>query len=98
MLYGPYRYTREVIEFNAPDAPGVYLTSSVRDLRGDVYVGQSINIRRRLLKHVGSGQKCINLHSRWFSFEIAEGGEIAREEHESRFTNMYDPICDASSR
>lgn len=94
----PRRFTRVDIEALNPGQPGVYgliqrgLYSSTW-----IYIGQSKDIRERLLEHLNGDNECINRN--WpthFVGELVEGGVKARRKRERELIDEYGPICNVA--
>ncbi len=90
----PSVFTRDGIEALSPNQPGVYGL-----YRGDrwVYVGQSEDVRRRLLEHLGGDNSCIT--GSWpshFVAELVHGGHAAREARERVLINECQPLCNVA--
>lgn len=89
------RFCESAIEDTVPDAPGVY---GIADGQGDIiYVGQSDDLRRRLLQHVRrQSDQAICIFSNApcdCVYRLVPGGDTARKAEEDALINEYDPPC-----
>lgn len=73
-----YWFNEQSINANAPAASGVY---ALYDSQKWVYIGESNNIRRRLLEHYNEAGTCIKRQQpSSFSFELAaDGVRVSRQ-------------------
>lgn len=87
--YLNYKWHRESIISNAPEASGVYgLYNAVW-----VYVGEADNIRSRLLKHLAGDNPFINHYGpSGFAFELVS--RQARRRRHQELARQAEPICD----
>ena len=101
-----HSYDRDTILMTAPEAPGVYTISSMiefvdREVFIMLYVGESGDIRRRLLQHWSGSEKtkCLRkYHASHFRFEIITdqwGRENmqARLDRQNLLVELFIPIC-----
>jgi predicted GIY-YIG superfamily endonuclease len=84
------------IEDNAPAAPGVYVLCDPSGYY--LYVGQTDNIRTRLLEHLNDPRDCSKAHgATLFAFEL-HTDEDARIERRSQLVDAYAPVCNQMGR
>ena len=84
-----YVFTESSVRTSAPDRSGVY---ALYNSQTWIYIGESGNVRERLLQHLGGDNECI---SRWnpptFSYELVSADQrVARQNHLIRELN---PAC-----
>jgi hypothetical protein len=86
--YSKYRLERESIVLHAPEASGVYgLFNALW-----IYVGESDNIRARLLEHLAGDNPCINRHQpSGFAFELISAKDRGRRWRE--LIDELEPLC-----
>jgi GIY-YIG catalytic domain len=83
-------YGRESIAVHAPSAPGVYALWN-KDCW--IYVGESSDVQRRLLEHLGARTECISrARPTAFGFELLDD-PIARIARQSALIRDLMPIC-----
>ena len=94
-------YTRDNINSLVPKSPGVYAFKRTYSAGGErdevwIYVGQSANIRERLLTHfngVSNASSCIGrYYPDYFGYSIMVD-RIWRLEEEKSLIELYRPLC-----
>lgn len=84
-----YRFTQSSITLNAPEKSGVY---ALYDSKRWFYIGESNNIRRRLLEHYSGDNACINrLKPTSFSFELVPAN--TRVQRQNQLIRELKPAC-----
>src|SRR5262245_51497801 len=77
---GGFLFNRQSVVTNAPQASGVYVLFN----QGiNIYVGESENIRDRLLQHLTNEQnRCVSLSNpQWFAYELVSPAyRVARQD------------------
>ena len=91
-LYSYHKFERESVLLNAPEASGVYGLYNVLW----IYIGETENIRRRLLEHLEGDNHCIN-HYRpsGFAFELA--GLEQRIRRRLELVGALEPLCEGKA-
>lgn len=88
-----YEFNRLSVLVNAPELSGVYalFTSTTW-----VYVGESWNVRARLIQHLNGDNACITLYpDLTFSFELAP--EPIRQWRQEELISELRPACNPRS-
>lgn len=91
---GKLLYTEETVKKCAPTSGGVYLLEDSRVF----YVGQSDNLERRLLEHLGSSEQnaCIKRHIRDYTcyfYFTRISSQSDRDRIEQELISKYKPSC-----
>lgn len=84
-----FTFTAVSVQKNAPTSSGTYGLSSAREW---IYVGQSDNIQRELLRHLeetGTARK--DLHPTGFTFELCP--PEMRNARQERLIQELEPVC-----
>ncbi len=85
-----FQYTQVGISVNAPSQSGVY---AIWNSQGCVYIGESGDIRARLLQHLGGDNSCITRHApTLFQFELV-AGEAVRVARQNQWIASLTPTC-----
>ncbi|SRR6266849_1569446 len=77
-----YPYIRQSVNANAPAASGVYaIAITDKVIKEWIYIGESQDIRERLLQHLGGDNPCISQSgANVFSFELVNAPQrVARQ-------------------
>ncbi len=83
-----YQFSEKSVEMNAPPAPGLYGLLSSEDW---IYVGESDNIRARLLGHLRGDNACISLRQPpFFTYVIAPDHTVSRQ---NKMIRQLNPRC-----
>jgi predicted GIY-YIG superfamily endonuclease len=92
-VIGGYRFTKEAVERNAPERSGIY---GLYRSKTWVYIGESDDIRRRLLEHLDEQGTCIKRYADlWFSYELyPAAGRAARQ---NALIRELKPVCNQLS-
>lgn len=82
--------SRDAIQ-TIPEKGGVYELATVDTI---LYIGQSDNLRRRLLEHLASSDSCI-LRAKQFCYQESQNPEGFEEQVLSHYKNQYGklPSC-----
>lgn len=94
----PRPFTREQVEALRPGQPGVYgFFQQQQNGRAWVYVGESDDIRRRLLEHLNGDNPCINRYwpTHWVD-QVVQGGRDVRRAREKVLIAEYNPACNVA--
>ena len=90
---GTHQFSRAGVHDHAPAESGVYV---IHGLKSCLYVGESQNIRLRLLEHLADTNGCIMRHMPFtFAFELAQDG--VRVERQKEFILEFRPLCNPLS-
>lgn len=85
-----YSFTEGAIKVVAPRASGVYLIFNRREY---IFVGESANIRKRLLEHLQRDEEGIRSHYPiYFNYELCPEGRRAKRRAE--LIDRLKPVCD----
>jgi hypothetical protein len=85
----PHAFSNGSVRAHAPAAPGVYGISNARQW---IYIGETDNIRARLLEHLAESATGIKEHvPTGFTYEVCEWQ--ARTERHDRLVTQYNPVC-----
>lgn len=93
-----FPFSTPAIEQHVPAGPGLYMIfrgSALPERMLAVYVGESRNLRSRLLKHRRSNRRCFRLYRpTHFTFEPMIGSSKGdRLRRETKWTVRYRPKC-----
>jgi excinuclease UvrABC nuclease subunit len=90
----PHAFSNVSIRTHAPSAPGVYGVSNARQW---IYIGETDDIRERLLEHLTETSTRIRRYiPTGFTFEVCHSHNKA--ERHRRLVAQYSPVCNRESR
>lgn len=86
-----YSFTEGAIKVSAPHASGVYMIFNRREY---IFVGESANIRKRLLEHLQRDDEGIRSHDpTYFNYELCP--EDRRAKRRAELIQRLKPVCNA---
>ena len=92
-----YPYNESSIQANAPARSGVYVIDSPQNW---IYVGESADVRDRLLDHYSGATEQSNCIDRYdpatFDYELVSGRD-ARKKRQDELIERLDPKCNKTS-
>jgi excinuclease UvrABC nuclease subunit len=90
----PHAFSSVSIRAHAPSASGVYGISNARQW---IYIGETDNIRERLLEHLAETSTGISRYlPTGFSFEVCDSH--SKPKRHSRLVAQYDPVYNREAR